>query len=48
MGVGIVINECQVDVADRVCQVLGCQPGDIMEHVPDEPMPEQQTTKQLI
>jgi putative transcriptional regulator len=21
---------------DRLCNALGCQPGDIMEHVPDE------------
>ncbi len=21
---------------DRICRVLGCQPGDIMEYVPDE------------
>lgn len=26
-----------LDVIDRVCQVLGCQPGDIMEFVPDKP-----------
>ena len=31
-------------VIDKICQVLNCQPGDIMEHVADEPIQEQQTT----
>jgi len=25
-----------VDVLDRICTVLNCQPGDIMEHIPDQ------------
>ena len=25
------------DTIDRLCRVLGCQPGDIMEYVEDEP-----------
>jgi len=24
-------------VIDKICQVLECQPGDIMEFIPDEP-----------
>ena len=24
-----------LDVIDRICKVLDCQPGDIMEYVPD-------------
>lgn len=26
-----------VDVLDRVCTALSCQPGDLIEHVPDPP-----------
>lgn len=25
-----------VDVLDKICTVLSCQPGDLMEHIPDE------------
>ena len=25
-----------VDVLDKICAVLNCQPGDIMEYIPDE------------
>ena len=25
-----------VDVLDKICTVLNCQPGDIMEYIPDE------------
>ncbi len=25
-----------VDVLDKICTVLKCQPGDLMEHIPDE------------
>lgn len=25
-----------VEIIDRVCKALNCQPGDIMEYVPDE------------
>lgn len=25
-----------LDVLDKICQTLGCQPGDILEYVPDE------------
>lgn len=26
-----------IDVLDRICSVLDCQPGDLFEYVPDEP-----------
>ena len=25
-----------LDAASRVCQLLGCQPGDLLEYVPDQ------------
>lgn len=25
-----------LDAASRVCQMLGCQPGDLLEYVPDQ------------
>lgn len=25
-----------LEVIDKICSVLKCQPGDIMEHIPDE------------
>lgn len=25
-----------VDVLDKMCKVLNCQPGDILEYIPDE------------
>ena len=25
-----------VDVLDKICTVLKCQPGDLMEHIPEE------------
>ena len=25
-----------VDVLDKICTVLKCQPGDLMEHIPDQ------------
>lgn len=25
------------DVLNRLCSLLNCQPGDILEHIPDEP-----------
>lgn len=28
------------DVLERICRILECQPGDIMEYVPDENAPE--------
>lgn len=31
------IDRLPVDVIDRICQALGCQPGDLMEYVPDLP-----------
>lgn len=30
------IKELPVGVIERICQALDCQPGDIMEYVPDE------------
>ncbi len=29
-----------LSVIDRICRALDCQPGDIMEYVPDEADPE--------
>ena len=26
-----------VETIDKICKALDCQPGDIMEHIPDEP-----------
>ncbi|MCL2697793.1 MAG: helix-turn-helix transcriptional regulator [Oscillospiraceae bacterium] len=26
----------QTDMIDKVCKALNCQPGDIMEYIPDE------------
>lgn len=31
------ISRVPVDVLDKICQVLDCQPGDLMVRVPDEP-----------
>lgn len=31
------IDRLPVDVLDRICQALDCQPGDLMEHIPDPP-----------
>ena len=25
-----------VDVLDKICEVLNCQPGDLMEHIPNK------------
>lgn len=30
-----------LSVIDKICQALECQPGDIMEFIPDEPDPEE-------
>ncbi|MCI6378159.1 MAG: helix-turn-helix transcriptional regulator [Clostridiales bacterium] len=30
------IKELPVGVLNRVCSALGCQPGDLMEYIPDE------------
>ena len=30
------IKEVPVSVLDKICTVLNCQPGDIMEYIPDE------------
>ena len=30
------IKELPVGVIERICHALDCQPGDIMEYVPDE------------
>lgn len=31
------IDRLPMDVLDRICQALDCQPGDLMEHIPDPP-----------
>lgn len=31
------IDRLPVDVLDRICQALDCQPGDLMEHIADPP-----------
>ena len=28
-----------VDVLDKICEALNCQPGDLMEYIPDEKDP---------
>jgi len=28
-------KQIPVDVLDRICNVLHCQPGDLLEHVPE-------------
>lgn len=30
------IERVQVEYIDRICQVLECQPGDLMEYIPDD------------
>lgn len=30
------IKEMPVGVLDKICTVLKCQPGDLMEHIPDQ------------
>jgi len=30
------IKEVPVAVLDKICTLLNCQPGDIMEYIPDE------------
>lgn len=30
-------KQIPVDVLDRICGVLHCQPGDLLEHIPDDP-----------
>ena len=34
------IKHLPVDVLDRICDVLDCQPGDLVEHVKDAPVQE--------
>ena len=29
-----------VDVIDKICTVLNCQPGDFIQHIPDQPKEE--------
>ena len=31
------ISRVPVDVLDKICTALDCQPGDLMEHIPDSP-----------
>lgn len=33
-------NDVNVSTINRICEILQCQPGDIMEYVPDEPQKE--------
>lgn len=30
------LNRLDLDVLNRICSVLNCQPGDLMEFIPDE------------
>lgn len=30
-------NNVTVSTINKICQLLNCQPGDILEYVPDEP-----------
>lgn len=30
------IKEMPVGVLDKICTILKCQPGDLMEHIPEE------------
>lgn len=30
------IERLQVEYIDRICKVLECQPGDLMEYIPDD------------
>ena len=32
------IKHLPVDALDKICAVLDCQPTDLVEHVPDEPV----------
>lgn len=27
---------CEIPIIDKLCELLNCQPGDILEYVPDE------------
>jgi len=36
------ISRVPVDALDKICTVLSCQPGDLIEHVPDPPEGSQQ------
>ncbi len=31
------ISRVPVNALNKICKVLGCQPGDLMTYVPDEP-----------
>ena len=31
------VKGLRFETLDRICSVLNCQPGDILEHVPDPP-----------
>lgn len=32
----------RLQTLDAICKALGCQPGDILEYVPDEDMPSEE------
>ena len=34
-----------VDVLDKICTVLDCQPGDIIEYISDEKFPDEQASE---
>lgn len=34
------IKELPVSVIDKICTVLNCQPGDFIQHIPDQPKEE--------
>ena len=34
-----------LDAASRVCQMLGCQPGDLLEYVPDQEQDQEEAGK---
>jgi putative transcriptional regulator len=31
------VKAIRFSTLDAICEALGCQPGDLLEHVPDEP-----------
>lgn len=39
-AIGVIYNEkaqrIDLDILERVCRALACQPGDLLEYVPDE------------
>ena len=31
------IKQLPIETLDKICAVLNCQPGDLMEYIPDQP-----------